>query len=198
MSIRAAAGITIVWMAWMMTMTVVVAGSGVLTGRSETYPEGAPPGFSGGFGEQSCHACHFHAEPNSGPGRVTIAGVPERYVAGERYTLTVTLTRPGMKLGGFQLTARAKDGGAAAGTLASAEGAKEHIGIDVQSNIQYVNQRQKGTAPASADTARWTLVWTAPQSSVPVSFHVAANAADGDGTAEGDEVYTTVVESTPP
>ena len=28
-------------------------------------------------------------------------------------------------------------------------------------------------------------------------FHVAANAADGDGTADGDHIHTTVVESAP-
>jgi hypothetical protein len=191
---RAAASIAIIWTT---TVVAVVAGAGMLVARTEAYPEGAPPGFSGGFGEQSCHACHFHAEPNSGPGRVTIAGAPERYVRGERYTMTVTLARPGMKVAGFQFTARAKDGGAQAGTLAPAQGEDERIGVDAQSNIQYANQRKTGTAPAAADTARWTLVWTAPQTNVPVTFHVAANAADGDGTAEGDYVYTTVVESTP-
>ena len=182
---------------WTTTIVVVFAGSGTLAARAETYPEGAPPGFSGGFGEQSCHACHFHAEPNSGTGRVTIAGVPERYVLGERYTITVTLSRPGMKAAGFQLAARATDGGAQAGTLASAEGENERIRIDVQGSIQYANQQKKGTAPAAADTASWAILWTAPQTNLPVTFHVAANAADGDGTAEGDYVHTTVVESTP-
>ncbi len=50
---------------------------------SHGYAEGAPPGFSGGFTEQSCEACHFHAAPNSGPGRLAIAGVPDRFAAGE-------------------------------------------------------------------------------------------------------------------
>ena len=70
---------------------------------SHGYAEGAPPGFSGGFKEDSCHACHFDAELNSGGGRVTIEGVPSRFAAGERYTLTVTLGRVGMKRAGFQL-----------------------------------------------------------------------------------------------
>jgi hypothetical protein len=47
-----------------------------------SYAEGAPPGFSGGFGEQTCHACHFHAEVNAGRGRVTLAGV-RRHLAPE-------------------------------------------------------------------------------------------------------------------
>ena len=70
---------------------------------SHAYAEGAPPGFSGGFKEDSCHACHFHAEVNSGGGRVRIEGVPAQFVAGQRYTLTVTLTRAGMKRAGSSL-----------------------------------------------------------------------------------------------
>lgn len=189
---RVIASVTIVWMT---TMVGVIWGATTPTARSRAYAEGAPPGFSGGFGEGSCHACHFHAEPNSGPGRLTVSGVPERYVAGESYTITVTLTRPGLKLAGFQLTARAKDGGAQAGTLAPAPTENNRVGVDVQRDIQYLNQRREGSAPVGADTARWSLVWTAPQTSGLVTFHVAANAADGDGTAEGDYVHTAVVET---
>jgi hypothetical protein len=165
--------------------------------RASGYAESAPPGFSGGFGEQSCHACHFHADLNSGPGRVTIAGLPDRFAPGERYPLTITLTRPNMKLGGFQLTARLKDGGAQAGSLAPAPGEEQRVGTDVQSGIKYVNQRRKGTAVASAHTATWKLIWTAPPANGAVVFHVAANAADGDETAEGDSIHTLAVESTP-
>ena len=165
--------------------------------RVSGYADGAPPGFSGGFNEESCHACHFHRDLNAGPGRVTIAGLPTRVVAGERYPLTITLTRPEMRLAGFQLTARFKDGGTQAGTLAPAPGEEARVGIDVSRDVQYANQRRTGASPAASDTATWSLVWTAPQTSDPVVFHVAANAADADNTAEGDYVHTAVVEVVP-
>ena len=161
------------------------------------YADGAPPGFSGGFNEQSCQACHFHAEVNSGPGRVSIAGVPERFVPGERYPITITLTRTAMTLGGFQLTARFTDGGAQAGALAPAPEDEHRIGIAVQGNIQYAGQRQKGAALAAPDTARWALVWIAPMAGAPVTLHVAANAADGDERADGDYIHTSVVHTSP-
>jgi len=163
-------------------------------GRVSGYADGAPAGFSGGFGEQSCHACHFQFDLNSGPGRLTLAGLPERIVPGERYPFTVTLTRPGIKLAGFQLTARRKDGAAQAGTLAPAPGEQERIGVDVQGDLQYASQRRAGAAPAAADMATWSLVWTAPTRGGPIVFNVAANAANADDTAEGDYVYTTAVE----
>jgi hypothetical protein len=169
-----------------------------LRAAAETrYAEGAPPGFTGGFNEQSCHACHFHADVNAAPGKLTIVGVPERFVPGERYPLTITLTRPGMTLGGFQLTARFKDGGAQAGTLAPAPDEKARIGIDLQADVQYAGHRREGATLAATDTARWALVWTAPKVAAAVAFHLAANAADGDERVEGDYIHTTVVEASP-
>lgn len=161
------------------------------------YAESAPPGFSGGFDEQTCHACHFRTDLDSAPGRVTIDGVPERFVAGERYQITVTLTRPKIKIAGFQLTARFKDGGAQAGTLAPVLGEEARIGIDIQDDVQYANQRRKGAELTVPETARWALVWTAPQWDGPVVFHVAANAANADDTAEGDYIHTAVVDAVP-
>lgn len=165
---------------------------------SHAYAEGAPPGFSGGFTEQSCHACHFDAEPNSGAGRVTIAGAPATFAAGARYTLTVTLTRTEMKRAGFQLVARFKDTGGQAGTLAPGPGDGERVGIASNSGIQYAGQTAAGSSLGTAGAARWTVEWTAPDHGGPVIFHVAANAADGNESAEGDFVYTTSGGSAPP
>jgi hypothetical protein len=156
---------------------------------SHAYAEGAPPGFSGGFKEESCHACHFHEEPNSGGGRLTIEGVPAKFEAGQRYTLTVALTRAGMKRAGFQLAARFKDGGAQAGTLAPGPGEGERVKVESSSGVQYAGQKKAGSLVAD-DVARWTLVWTAPERGGPVIFHAAANAADGNESADGDFVYT--------
>ena len=166
-----------------------------LVASHASYAEGAPPGFSGGFKEESCHACHFHSEPNSGPGRVAIEGVPARFTAGERYTLIVTLTQAGMKRAGFQLTSRFKDTGAQAGTLGPAPDDRDRIGIDIQGGVQYAGQRKEGASVTAGDTVRWTIQWTAPDGGGPVAFSVAANAADGNESADGDFVYTTTAES---
>jgi hypothetical protein len=161
------------------------------------YAAGAPPGFSGGFKETSCDACHFENDVNAVPGQLTIAGIPERFAAGERYAITITLSRPGMRLGGFQFTARMADGGAQAGTLAPAEGQEKRLAVEVSGNIQYANQRQPGAAPVEPGTARWTLLWTAPTTPTPVAFHVSANAADNDESVRGDYVYTATVRAAP-
>jgi hypothetical protein len=164
---------------------------------SHAYAEGAPAGFSGGFKEDSCYACHFGAEANAAPGRVSIEGVPETFAAGERYTLTVRLHRPGLTLAGFQLAARFAEGGAQAGALAPGPSDAERVRVETQSGIQYANQRKAGTAVGADDEVSWTIEWRAPAGGGAVTFHVAANAADGDGTAEGDVIYTASARSAP-
>jgi hypothetical protein len=165
---------------------------------SHPYAEGAPAGFSGGFKEDSCHACHFDAELNSGGGQVTIDGVPSEFAAGERYTLTVTLARAGMKRAGFQLAARFKQSGAQAGILVPGAAEQGRVGVEIQGGVQYAGQKKSGSPVSSDGAARWTIEWIAPDRGGPVIFHAAANAADGNERADGDFVYTATAESAPP
>jgi hypothetical protein len=159
--------------------------------------DGPIPGFSGGFGESSCAACHFDYELNEAPGSLTLAGVPERYTPGTTYPLTLTLVRPGIALGGFQLTARFERDGAQAGVLAvGADGGR--IATTLDRGVQYAHHLRAGASLVAPDTARWTIAWTAPAAGGAVSVHVAANAADGDDSQLGDRIYTTAAVSRPP
>jgi hypothetical protein len=189
--IRGRAALVTIW------LLAVAVFSDTASPKAAPYPDGAPPGFSGGFGEQSCHACHFEAEINTKPGAVAVAGVPQRFVPGQQYPLTVTLTRPGMAVGGFQLAARVEDGGAQAGTIELPAGEKERLAVQARNDIQYVNQRHQGTAPSEPGTVQWTVLWTAPQTAAPVVFHVAANAADNDESVRGDYIYTAAARAAP-
>lgn len=161
------------------------------------YADGAPPGFSGGRGEDSCQACHFHETLNAVPGRLVVEGVPATFAAGARYTMTIALTREGMKLAGFQLSARFKDSGAQAGALAAPADA-ERVKIENSSGIYYAGHRLSGSKITEPGVARWVIQWTAPASGGAVIFNVAANAANGDERVDGDFVYTASVEAAPP
>ncbi len=163
---------------------------------ARNYADGAPPGFAGGFGESGCDSCHFDGAVNAAPGRVTLTGVPERFTPGTAYPITITLSRPEMKMAGFQLTARFENGGAQAGTMAAGPGEDKRIKIE-PGTIQYANQRLAGAELTEAGTAKWTVVWTAPAAPGTVLFHVAANAANKDEAARGDFVYTAMAVSRP-
>lgn len=183
-------------MLWAVTWVVaLLLAIGPASQPAGAYAEGAPAGFSGGFGEQSCDGCHFESPLNATPGSLAIGGVPERFTAGERYTLTVTLSRPSMAIAGFQLAARFENGGAQAGSLAPAPGEETRVKVETQTNVQYANQRLEGSAPGPPGTVKWSLVWTAPQTGGTVLVHASANAADKDGSTRGDFVYTTVATS---
>lgn len=163
-------------------------------GPGLAYRDGPPAGFSGGFGEDHCQACHFGDKVNANPGRLRISA-PERYSPGRTYTVTISLTRPGMAIGGFQLTARFADDSTQAGTLAPADGQQNRIKVLTDRGVQYAYHSRPGTDLTAADAVRWTLQWTAPAGRRVVLFHVAANAANGDDSQSGDFVYTSRVRS---
>ena len=178
------------------TITAALVATGLRLMAAHAYADGAPPGFSGGLKEETCHACHFHQPLNAPPGRVTLEGIPAQFVAGQRYALTIALTRPQMKRAGFQLSARFKADGAQAGTLASIE--RDRTKVESEGKVHYAGQTKAGSTVADAEAVRWTIEWTAPASGGPVVFTVAANAADGNESADGDFVYTFSAEATPP
>ncbi|MDX1547478.1 MAG: choice-of-anchor V domain-containing protein [Rhodothermales bacterium] len=176
-----------------MTRLAVIAGVGFVLAVG-AYPDAPPPAHTGGFGEPTCHRCHF-GQPLDAPGGVlTLEGVPARYEAGRRYVLTVTLARAGMERAGFQLTARTA-GGAQAGALAPHD-AGTAVAIVDSTGIRYAGHAEAGSHLASPDTARWRLVWTPGASADTVFFHVAANAANGDASEFGDYVYRQMAHAT--
>ena len=183
-------------MSTLATAALLTAGLKLVVSHAP-YPDGAPAGFSGGFKEDSCQACHFSQELNAAPGRVVLIA-PPAYEAGKTYTVTITLHREDMKLAGFQLTARFKDTGAQAGSLEPAAADRDRVGISDDGKVKYAVQKKAGSTITTAGTATWTLAWTAPSSGGAVMFHVAANAADGDGTTGGgDFIYTASAEAAP-
>jgi len=190
---------------WFMTGALAVrvhaGGTGVSVAQAHgtsraglVYRDGPPAGFSGGFGEDHCQACHSGDTVNTRPGSLKILA-PERYSSGRTYDVTITLTRKDMAIGGFQLTARFAAGGAQAGTLALADGNQNLVKVLTDRGVQYAYHSRPGTQLTATDTVRWTVRWTAPAGRRAVVFNAAANAANGDDSQSGDFVYTSRVQS---
>ena len=68
------------------------------------FKEGPYPNVTGGFGEQSCHVCHLDNPVNAPGGRLDIEGTPATYAAGESYRITISITREGLRRGGFEIS----------------------------------------------------------------------------------------------
>lgn len=163
------------------------------------FRDGPPAAVTGGFGEDSCIACHFGSEPNEPGGKLVLAGVPERYEAGEAYRIQVRLIREGMGVGGFQLAARFEGDGSQAGSLGSdPERGSGRIGVQSHGGVQYAQHTLGGIVLSTRDSAHWTLLWTAPETGGAVTFHAAAVAGDNDESQFGDYVYTTEQSATGP
>lgn len=169
--------------------------------RPAGYLDGAPPGHTGGFGEPTCHRCHFDRPVDPAAGAVDVAGLPESFRPGADYRLEVRVTGPELARGGFQLSARCATGpreGDQAGEFAVPGDRAEVVpgrggSYRGAAGVQYVSHTEEGTEPTRADTSSWPVVWTAPsEDDGPcrrVAVHVAANAADGDASEFGDRIY---------
>src|SRR5512132_3088641 len=92
---------------------IVIPAALILIGwpiAASAFKEGPYPNVTGGFGEQSCHLCHFDNPINAPGGSLTLDGVPQAFVPGETYGLTVTISRDGLRRGGFEIAARFASG----------------------------------------------------------------------------------------
>ncbi|HEY3121320.1 MAG TPA: choice-of-anchor V domain-containing protein [Vicinamibacteria bacterium] len=157
------------------------------------FREGPLPGMTGGFGEPTCHKCHFDQPLDDPAGALRLHGVPRSYTPGRRYAITVDLARPGLKRGGFELSARFADG-RQAGTLAVA-GDRLQIVTSPDGAVQYAQHTARGSVASAPGALRWTVDWTAPPARDAVTFHAAGNASDDDASALGDFIYTAAARS---
>jgi hypothetical protein len=163
------------------------------------FKEGPYPNVTGGFGEQSCHLCHLDNAVNAPGGTLTLEGVPESYVPGKTYQITVALARAGMRRGGFEIAARFASGrqkGKQAGSWKISDGRLQLIPGAVDKSLTFVQHNLMGSRTATPGSNTWTIEWTAPDRAAgPVQFNVAANASNNDDSPLGDYIYLKQVTS---
>ena len=158
------------------------------------YLDGPPPAHTGGFGDETCHACHFENDLDDPGGSLTLSGVPDTFDASVTYRITVSLERPGMGRAGFQMAARVNDGddaGGPAGALEALDGDERVHVVAGPDGVTYAQHTEPGTALTAPDSTSWTFEWRATtDGTASVSFHAAANAANDDASEFGDFIYT--------
>lgn len=149
-----------------------------------------PAQVTGGFGGDSCIACHSDNALNDGVGRLMLEGFPERYTPGTTYDLELTLSRPpAITAAGFQLAVRFADSRQAGMIQVPAED-QARIALLDERGVQYAHHQLAEPAAPASETVRWRLSWTAPEAAGQVFVHAAAVAGDGDESQTGDYVYT--------
>ena len=154
------------------------------------FRDGPPARVTGGFGEDSCHACHSGHALNDAGGRLTLTGFPERFTPGEVYEIELALERPKTGAAGFQLAVRHAGERTQAGRIDVSADSEARVGLLEERGVQFAHQRRPEAAGPDAGVVRWTLTWTAPDAAERVHVHAAAVAGDGDDSQLGDYVYT--------
>jgi hypothetical protein len=176
---------------------VALAAAATVRATTPANRAGPPPAHTGGFGEPTCHACHFDNPLNAGPdtraAALELRGLPSAYEAGRTYRLTIVLREPDLRRSGFALSARfasaAAAAGADAGTLMALD---EGVAITLEGRppVSYAHHTETGTHVGEAGSASWSLDWRAPSGAAsPVVFHVVANAANDDNSEFGDRIF---------
>jgi hypothetical protein len=158
------------------------------------YRNEPPPAHTGGFGEPTCHRCHFDGSLNEPGGSLEVRGFPEIYVPDRTYPLEIVVRGPRLRTAGFQLAIRFREGvraGRSAGRL-EPDGRGVAVLGAAEQGVRYAQHLAEGALPAAPGTARWRLLWTAPGAGYGAAvLHAAANAANGDDSEFSDQIYVT-------
>jgi uncharacterized protein (TIGR03437 family) len=173
------------------------------------FSVGPDPRHTGAPGDQTCarSGCHTGTAVNGGGGRVELqlpGGLT--YVPGQKQRIAVVITdgNATTRNYGFQATARlgSNEANGQAGTfslvgrdLILCVDGRERTGASCPSTaaLEFISH-----GDASNRTGRFEFDWTAPATDVgPVKIYVAGNAANGNGAATGDRIYTANVTLTP-
>jgi len=150
------------------------------------YPDRVLPSVTGGFGEISCHSCHFDGDLNSAKGSMALSGLPDIVKPDSTYTIIVVLSHTDLQKTGFQLSARTSDG-KQSGIFESIDD-RTLIQPSADGRIQYMNHSEIGSE-ANDGTASWTFKWTSGSIVGNIVFNLAGNAANGDASEFGDAIY---------
>jgi hypothetical protein len=179
-------------------LTFFVLGPHKTVGASAMGPS---PSFTGAPAENNCTVCHVTNPVNTGTGSIQILGVPANYAPGQEIEITVKAEKEDAVVYGFQLTAVDPNGGTPGTFSIQPESVPRMQIVPFTNDIfsrTYVQHTVDGLTGTQFGLNSWTFRWIAPTQAVgQVSFHAAANAADGDGSPSGDFIYTTSASTQP-
>lgn len=187
-------------MRWLLPSSVLVLGAllivhspGITRTTGDPAARTGAPALGGIPAEATCSdvACHLGNPPET-DGTLEILDLPEAYVPGNTYPLTVRLTSNATQgdapiQWGFQITAARISDGLGTGVF-SAPGLQVLTGTGSR---QYVTHNVPNLHTGEVSPVEWTFSWTAPaQDDGMVGFYAAGVAGNGDEFATGDFVYS--------
>ena len=165
----------------------------IMDNDARGFSSGAPDACTGSPADgQTCASCHAGAAATVLPNIISTTIPSTGYIPGNTYTVTAFFSRVGHSTFGFQISPQ-DNSGIVIGSLNDINLETQVTGFGT-----YTTHSTLGTS--GVDSKTWTFEWTAPSAGVgSTTFYGAFNAANGNGSNNGDSIFTTthtVYEST--
>jgi hypothetical protein len=151
-------------------------------------------GSTGSPGEATCNTslCHSGNSVNSNNGSITIESpdlIDWQYIPGETYTISVTVAQTNRNLFGIGFEALTSTNNNAGILTPGDDTQLKNRFIQGVSRVNVVHVENGG---ASSDAHTFIFSWQAPATDIGnITFYAAGNAANNNGSASGDFIYTT-------
>ncbi|NPB04175.1 MAG: hypothetical protein GXO39_07170 [Thermotogae bacterium] len=145
------------------------------------YSPSPPDGYAGDPpSNRYCTVCHS-GTLDSGPGYVRVLGIPDLYYPDSTYELTLVVFDGTASRFGCQMVAKDTSGNVV-GTFTA---------VGPNTRVSSSGYASHDNAPYSSDSFAFVFRYQPPATySGPIIIYAVGNAADGDGTAAGDNVYS--------
>jgi len=168
----------------MILWVLVVVGFLLTPPVAQSYSSGSPPGSTGAPGDIAtciqCHGAQVTAKPGWLSSNIPVGG----YTYGATYTVSASATHDGAAKIGFEACV-VGPGPQKVGTIIVTDPLRTQI-----IGSYYITHTSGGTAPTN-NSNTWSFNWTAPSADVLyATIYACFNAANGDGLAQGDRLYT--------
>lgn len=165
-------------------LLLVVFTAGIIFTSEIMHSDSSPGGYSGSpLDSKNCTQCH--AGTAIAQANMITSNIPEGgYVPGQTYTITMQLDYNSMKRCGFELTSETHFD--KVGSFKTIDGQ----GTQLLNSGKAVTHSYLGNTPTNGSKT-WKVDWVAPeQNTGQVTFYAAFNAANGNGSASGDQIIT--------
>jgi PKD repeat protein len=162
--------------------------------RSFTSAYGPGGGYSNAPGESNCTSCHSGSSINTSSSLITLTTNGSsmlKYKTDSTYTIKVTATRSGTVKWGFEACPLKDSTNTTIGTLGLISSASDVqlTSTSIGGKTRYYSEHTS-TGTAGSGTRSWSFTWKAPHTNVgTITFYVAVNATNNDGTDGGDVIY---------
>lgn len=165
-----------------------------ITYQSISNGSGPPEEMSNAPSESNCTNCHSSSSlitSGSNWNNISLTSnfTGNGYIPDSVYDIKISYSQSGVGRWGFQATILDASN-KMAGSLSGSGRVQKITSSTLTPSRDYVEHTASGTSSTGTNSTDWTFTWKAPSKNVgTVTVYLCLNAADGDNSSSGDEIY---------